>query len=191
MNCKNFRQRTRTKNKKRTVYLYCIELRKEITFNDCKDCPYKEYKVCRNSSFEGNFGQKQQKNSKKCLKIVEKCAIQQKNSTKMSKNVQIKKKSSKLAKLEKERFSLFTDDNNKCFMCGSTYNLTWHEIFRGRNRPNSMKYGLCLRFCINCHELYQENKKFNDCWHIKGQLKFEEVYSDLDFVKIFGRNYKK
>ena len=73
----------------------------------------------------------------------------------------MKKKSNKLRKLENNRFSLF-DDPNKCHYCKSNYNLTWHEIYSGRNRQNSMKYGLCLRLCINCHRLLQENNELYD-----------------------------
>lgn len=100
----------------------------------------------------------------------------------------MKKKSNKLRKLENSRFSLF-DDPNKCHYCKSNYNLTWHEIYSGRNRQNSMKYGLCLRLCINCHRLLQDNNGFNNQWHIEGQLKFNEVYPDLDFLSIFRINY--
>ena len=96
----------------------------------------------------------------------------------------------KQAKLEKERFSLFSKDTKHCYFCSSGYELTWHELFRGRNRQNSMKYGLCLRMCSSCHELYQEDKHFNDFWHVKGQATFEEAYPELDFVKIFNLYYK-
>lgn len=100
----------------------------------------------------------------------------------------MKKKSNKLSKLERNRFSLF-HDGKKCIVCGSIYQLTWHEIFGGKNRINSMKYGLCLRLCLNCHRKYQDNKIFNDYWHKKGQIKFKDVYPDLDFISIFHRNW--
>ena len=74
-------------------------------------------------------------------------------------------------------------------MCPSTADLTCHEVFRGRNRANSMKYDLCLRLCYNCHEKYQDDKDFNNYWHKQAQLKFNEVYPDLDFLEIFKRNY--
>lgn len=101
---------------------------------------------------------------------------------------QIKHNTPKLAKLEKNRFSLF-HDGKSCIICNSDYELTWHEIYRGKNRPNSMIYGLCIRLCYYCHDKYQENKSFNDYWHKKGQIKFEEVYPDLNFVSIFHRDY--
>lgn len=44
MNCKNFKTRTKTINKKRTIYNYCIKLKNNITYNNCKNCIFKEYK---------------------------------------------------------------------------------------------------------------------------------------------------
>ncbi len=102
----------------------------------------------------------------------------------------LKTRTYKQAKLEQNRFSLFSTDTTHCYFCPSINKLTWHEIFRGRNRRNSIKYGLCLRMCIKCHKRYQEDKDFNDFWHKKGQAKFEKAYPDLDFVEIFKRNYK-
>ena len=100
------------------------------------------------------------------------------------------KKSSKISKLERNRKSVFTDNKDKCMFCPSTYKLTWHEIFAGRNRQNSMKYDLCLRMCLNCHELYQENKEFNDFWHKQGQLYFEKnIGSREEFIEVFRENY--
>ena len=105
-------------------------------------------------------------------------------------SIKSRQKSKKLAKLERNRFSILTA-SNKCCMCPSTADLTWHEVFRGRNRANSMKYGLCLRICLNCHEKYQEDKEFNNHWHELNQKKFMEYYhkSIVEFIDIFGRNY--
>ena len=100
-------------------------------------------------------------------------------------------RSKSLNKKEKQRFSIIYPNLKKCCICGSNWQLTTHEIFGGRNRSNSMKYGLCLPLCLTCHEKYQNDKNFNDKWHKIGQTSFEECYYDLDFIKIFGRNYKK
>ena len=100
----------------------------------------------------------------------------------------MRQKSNKLQKLEKNRFSLF-DNGDKCHYCPSTNNLTWHEIYAGRNRQNSMKYGMCLRLCINCHTRFQEDKQFNTYWHQKAQEEFIKQYTNLDFVSIFKKNY--
>lgn len=102
----------------------------------------------------------------------------------------LKRVTYKQTKLERNRFSLFSTDTTHCYFCPSTYKLTWHEIFRGKNRANSMKYGLCLRMCLVCHEKYQDDPAFNDYWHKKGQALFEKAYPDLDFVEIFKKNYR-
>ncbi len=103
-------------------------------------------------------------------------------------SIKSRQKSKKLVKLERNRFSILTA-SNKCCMCPVATNLTWHEVYRGRNRINSMKYGLCLRLCLNCHEKYQEDTEFNDYWHQQAQLKFIKAYPDLNFLEIFKRNY--
>lgn len=127
----------------------------------------------------------------KCSKGCKDYEDKIKNSGFLNKSTGLKKKSKELAKLEKNRFSILGSTKNKCFLCPSTTDLTWHEIYRGKNRANSMKYGLCLRLCHNCHERWQEDKEFNDYWHIIGQKKFMEYYhkSIGEFIDIFGRNY--
>lgn len=108
---------------------------------------------------------------------------------KEKRNSIINKKSTKLKKLESNRSSLFTNNKNKCMFCGSTYKLTWHEIFGGKNRQNSIKYKLCLRMCLKCHQHNQNNKEFNDFWHKEGQAMFEKEYPNLSFKDIFKKTY--
>ena len=71
------------------------------------------------------------------------------------------KKSNKLAKLERNRFSWFTDDLNKCYFCPNT-SVDKHEIFGGCRRQTSMKYGMVLPLCRMHHSLFQNDKYFND-----------------------------
>ena len=147
--------------KKRKNKPYCNIIKREISFSQCQKCDNKEYKT-----HEYNKQHFKTQNNKKMLL-----------------------KSNKLAKLEKNRFSVFTN-NKECFVCKSTYQLTWNEIFRGRNRVNSMKYGFCLRMCLNCHTEKQEDIEFNDFWHEQAQIYFENnIGSRNEFITIFRRNY--
>ncbi|MBR2248149.1 MAG: hypothetical protein IKE89_03325 [Bacilli bacterium] len=102
----------------------------------------------------------------------------------------MKNKSSKLSKLERNRFSLFTDDLDTCIICKKQKN-DINEIFRGRNRQNSMIYGLCIPLCRKCHTRITDNYELESEWKIKGQLKFQEYYNKTteDFIEIFKRNY--
>ncbi len=164
MNCKYLKQKLNHK-------LECKLNNKMITLNDCKNCKYKEYK---------------------CTINPKNCANQQNKTTKNTMiDKKIKSKSNKLAKLEKNRFSLFSDNKDECMFCDNTTDLTWHEIFRGKNRANSMKYGLCLRMCWKCHERWQEDKSFNDYWHKLGQQRFMQYYHKTkeEFREIFKRNF--
>ena len=101
----------------------------------------------------------------------------------------MKKKSSKLARLERNRSSVFYELGT-CMNCGSTYQVTKHEIYPGRNRQNSMVYGFVLPLCRNCHSSLQENVEFNDKWRRKAQEYFEEyIGTHEEFMDIFRRNY--
>ena len=101
---------------------------------------------------------------------------------------QMKNKSNKLAKLERNRTSLFTDNMTKCYFCSNKKEHI-HELFFGRNRRNSMLYGLTLPLCAKHHDIMQNDKDMIDLYHKKGQAMFNKTYPDLDFEKIFKRNY--
>lgn len=145
MNCKNFKIRS----KKYKYYHYCTLLKKEINYDDCRNCEYKEYKEYK----------------------------------------KMKQRTTKQAKLEKERFSLFTDDLDHCIICGKPKDHL-HEVFFGSHRRVSIKYGMVIPLCCFHHDLMHKSSELQKIWHIKGQNKFEEIYPDLSFIDIFDRNYK-
>lgn len=173
--------------RKRKSKPYCYIIRKEISFSTCHECDNKEYKINnkKNTIFvkNGTFYTKNAQNNQKTVQnyLQSSAKILQK----------MKNKSNKQAKKERERFSVFTS-SDRCFVCKSTYQLTWNEIYRGRNRSNSMEDGFCLRMCLNCHREYQDDTNFNDFWHREAQLYFEEHYGTKeDFISRYRRNYLK
>ena len=174
--------------KKKNNKPYCKLAKKEITLSQCQECVNKEYRV----SVKGKMVKKSASNKKSPLKSGKCTIVSNKEAfyTKKShKNTKIVQNSKKQAKIERERYSVFTSDDH-CMICKTVHYLTWNEIFRGRNRTNSMKYGFCLRMCLSCHQQYQEDTSFNDYWHKKAQLYFEEHYGTReDFIRIFRRNY--
>lgn len=102
----------------------------------------------------------------------------------------MKKKTTKIARMERNRKSVFYDELKICCNCGSVYQMTIHEIFEGKNRLNSMKYGFVLPLCLRCHRELQENKEFNDKWKKESQKYFENyIGTRNDFIEIFRRNY--
>ena len=106
------------------------------------------------------------------------------------KSKQLKKKSKKLAKLEKDRYSIITNDFTKCYICQrETKELDKHEVFAGRNRQTSMKYGLVIPVCRKCHKLIPKNKTLNQKLHEVGQKAFKKHYKTENFIEIFGKSY--
>lgn len=101
----------------------------------------------------------------------------------------INKRTTKQAKVERNRFSLFTSNLNICIVCSNPKEHL-HEVFFGSNRQVSMKYGLVIPVCFKCHRMIHNDSDLQDMWHIRGQELFEKVYPSLDFVSIFGKNYK-
>ena len=82
----------------------------------------------------------------------------------------------------------------ECYVCKTRYELHEHHIFYGTaNRKQSEKYGMKVWLCGKHHNLSNEGVHFNKEFdlHIKqiAQKKFDETYPDLNFLKIFGRNY--
>ena len=155
--------------KKRQEKPFCKIKNNQINLHECKECKEKEYKtkIKQNSSYK-----------------KDKCTVFSKNRAKMKSN------SNKLAKLERNRFSVFSDNKEECIVCKSTYQLTWHEIYSGSYRQRSMKYGFCLRLCLSCHMRYQENVKFNEYWHKQGQLYWESnIGTREEFMRVFLRNW--
>lgn len=102
----------------------------------------------------------------------------------------MKNKSNKLAKLEKNRFSILTNDLIHCVVHNNIIADDINEVFMGRNRQNSMKWGLCIPLCRPCHDKYHIDRKMQEYFMKEAQIKFEETYPDEDFLKIFLRNYK-
>lgn len=105
----------------------------------------------------------------------------------------IKKVSKKRAKAERERYSILTNDLNKCYICGAKENIHIHEIYFGKNRQNSMKYGCCVPLCFHHHNgskhAVHYDKYLDDLLKEECQRKFEKKYNREEFISIFGRSY--
>ena len=147
----------------------CKKSKQEICLKDCSNCPYKEYKKCT------KIVQKRTTDNKECTKSQKYCA-------------KIKTKSSRLAKLERDRFSLFTDDLDHCIICGKKKDHI-HEVIYGKNRINSMKFGLTIPLCNYHHQMIHSNSVLSNEYKKRGQALFDRAYPDLVFENIFRENY--
>ena len=95
--------------------------------------------------------------------------------------------------MAKKYKSIITQDMEHCYLCGAPAMNTPHHIFFFFFKKKSEKYGLMMPLCFNHHTgpegvhtvpgKMQVTKEF-------GQTMFELYYPELDFLKIFGKNYK-
>lgn len=147
----------------------CKRNKEEICLKDCSNCPYKEYKKCTITVKKSTYKWKNpQKSPVYCAKM--------------------KLKSSKLAKLERNRFSLFTDDLDHCIICDKKKD-NIHEVIYGKNRINSMKFGLAIPLCNYHHQKIHSNPILSNEYKKRGQALFDRAYPDLKFEDIFKINY--
>lgn len=104
------------------------------------------------------------------------------------KRTKIRKKSKKMAKLEKNRFSIIQGNDTYCYLCGISKKITKldkHEAFEGRNRHLSMKYGLVYYLCRRCHSKATINTKVEEDLQNLAKAHFIKEYPDKDFQEIF------
>lgn len=125
-----------------------------------------------------------------CVKFKKEVSIFCKcNNKEYKKYKSITNRTTKQSKLDKSRtVSLFTDNLNVCYLCDCKKEQL-HEVFFGRNRVNSIKYGLFIPVCEKCHRKCHKDADLIDSLHKKGQLLFVCNYPELEFVDIFRTNY--
>lgn len=112
-----------------------------------------------------------------------------KKQQKTSKKVAMKKRTYKLAKAEKNRFSILYPDLNKCCICGSSKSVEINEIFEGSYRSLSIKYGMITPFCQLHHNAFHNDRLMNLYYKAMFQKEFEKTHSQEEFIKIFKKNY--
>lgn len=102
----------------------------------------------------------------------------------------ISKKSTKQVKIEKERFSILQDNLDKCYFCENKAT-DWHELLKGSNRKNCIKWGLCVRICRICHEKTENDSSFYKNMRKVAQIEWQKYYNkgEDEFIKIFKRSY--
>jgi len=160
MKCKYLK--IRKKNNK--IYGYCSKFRVEKNIY-CKEC-----KELINEQLKEEYQKKLDK-------------IKSKPHTPM------KKRSNKLTKAEKYRFSIIGLEKEKCSYCGSYGAIEVNEVFEGKNRQVSIKNGFCVSLCHRCHQKFHDNREFNLYYKRLFQKEFEKTHSREEFIKLIGRNY--
>lgn len=98
----------------------------------------------------------------------------------------LKKKTNKQRKYETSRYSIFTNNYNRCYNCYKEgIPLDLHEVWGGSNRIRSIKNGFVVPLCRECHSNEQVIMKLRK----KLQGIYEEKHSREEFIQIIGKNY--
>lgn len=89
--------------------------------------------------------------------------------------------------------SIIQADTDYCFICGRYGTELHHCIYGSANRKLADKYKLVVGLCQPHHRgnngVHGGNKELDIFLKQTAQTKFNEFYSDLDFLAVFGRNY--
>lgn len=110
---------------------------------------------------------------------------QQRNKQSSTKNAEIKKKSSKLAKLERQRDKELTK-SGKCEYCGKVCKkLDPHEVYGGSNRKRSIVNNFVKLLCRECHS----NKDVIKQLRIDTQKEYEKNHTREEFITLIGKSY--
>ena len=97
----------------------------------------------------------------------------------------IKQKSSKLAKLERQRDKDIVK-SGICDCCKKySKHLDPHEVYGGSNRQRSMKNGFIKLLCDKCHS----NEKKIMQLRKDVQKEYEKNHTREDFIRIIGKSY--
>lgn len=101
----------------------------------------------------------------------------------------------------KHRTSIMhSKEEHTCYLCMKLHGdrrkygyLEEHHIFNGPDRKKSEEYGLKVYLDVNHHRIGQEavhnNIELKRMLQQDGQRAFQEEYPNLDFMKMFGKNY--
>ena len=102
-----------------------------------------------------------------------------------TKTTKIKQKSSKLAKLERQRDKELTK-SGKCEYCGKVCKkLDPHEVYGGSNRKRSIVNNFVKLLCRECHS----NKDVIKQLRIDTQKEYMKTHTKEEFIKIIGKSY--
>lgn len=111
--------------------------------------------------------------------------IGQKKTESPLKSGQIKKKSNKLAKLERQRDKNLIK-SGICEVCGRySKQLDPHEIYGGSNRKRSIKHKFVKLLCRKCHD----NKEIIKQLRIDTQKEYMKTHTKEEFIELIGKSY--
>lgn len=97
----------------------------------------------------------------------------------------IKKKSKRLAKLERQRDKNLVKEGI-CEFCGNySRHLDPHEVYGGSNRKRSIQHKFVKLICPKCHS----NETIINQLRIDTQKEYEKTHTRQEFINLIGKSY--
>lgn len=97
----------------------------------------------------------------------------------------IKKKSKKLARLERQRDKGIVK-KGICEVCGNySRHLDPHEVYGGSNRKRSIQHKFVKLICLKCHS----NETIINQLRIDTQKEYEKTHTRQEFINLIGKSY--
>lgn len=109
----------------------------------------------------------------------------QKKTESLPKSGQMKKKSSKQAKLERQRDKNIVK-SGRCENCGKICaELDPHEVYGGSNRKRSIAHKFVKLLCRECHS----NENIINQLRIDTQKEYMKTHTKEEFIELIGKSY--
>lgn len=83
------------------------------------------------------------------------------------------------------------DDPERCFICRRYRPEHVHHVLHGSYRALADRYGLTVHLCIRCHSDLHDKGFYDKELEEIGQEAFEAEYGHDEFMRIFGKNFKR
>lgn len=83
------------------------------------------------------------------------------------------------------------DDPDRCFICRRYRPEHVHHVLHGSYRALADRYGLTVHLCIRCHSDLHDKGLYDKELEEIGQEAFEAEYGHDEFMRIFGKNFKR
>lgn len=79
----------------------------------------------------------------------------------------------------------------RCFLCGRSGPLHTHHMIHGSRRRLADRYGLTVRLCPDCHRRLHDLGEHDRDLKELAQIWFEEKHGHEEFMRVFGKNYRR
>lgn len=104
----------------------------------------------------------------------------------------LKKRTYSLSKKENKRFSIIYRSFDKCAECGvKTLNngIDKNEVFEGAYRQLSIKLGMIVPLCRDCHQRFHSDRVMNLKYKDMFQREYLKNHTLDEFLELFKKDY--